>query len=464
MDDSDIFSSSPSHPSHIPRRKPADSDAIPSLKRSHSTASTISLPTPPPSRVRRDHNGLKLLISEDSDEDAEYETDDDAPMDTPSGIGATSRAQVISGLQAVRATAARSPSPFTTGGTPPPRLVLELPEEPRTPRPHGATPRARNPCEPVTPVGRSERQRKPTKLAPMRDSPNNPFLSSADSPPRLPRPTAPSGEQPTIAYVFRGVKTVFANPLYSAEPPAAGTVDPSTLPPEHPDFEPSLTVPSKLLFPTAFASSSKSVSSRGIGSEDEYEEDDDLAVDRTPIARKLFAAPTTPVSKKGKEKLVETRSVAPTKAPAAVASKKRDRTGNLKPPSPPKLRIARTPPKSSSTSTVGGKQRLTYQNASVSATTLKPTVSAASGSGPKTLPSDASRPGASKAASSSVSASATASNLGSIPLRRSPRKLTQHQPPHLGPRKRDVRAGGMRAVDVVKLAHGPVRSQQQRKD
>lgn len=225
MADSDVFSSSPAHPSHIPRKRvrlPSendDSSTRSTLKRSLSSSSTVSLPTPPPSRVRRGH-GLKFVLTTEE----EFEKDDvfaheddegaDDPLNTPSGnrksagrtsgaasttgpASSSSKAKAIEGLQAVRASSARSPSPFS--GTPPPQLVLTLPEEPSTPRSKTSNPIAMGAA---TPTRRSPRNRKPTKLAPLRDSPSNPFLSSGSSPPRIPRPTSNPGEQPTIAYVL----------------------------------------------------------------------------------------------------------------------------------------------------------------------------------------------------------------------------------------------------------------------
>ncbi|KAL5521551.1 hypothetical protein ACEPAF_2299 [Sanghuangporus sanghuang] len=86
--------------------------------------------------------------------------------------------------------------------------------------------------------------------SPIRDSPNNPFLD--DSPASLsgepvePRsPTIPA-EKPTIAYVFRGVRAKFANPMYNLP---SEVHERSLLPVEHPDYSPDPLCPPKVLFP-----------------------------------------------------------------------------------------------------------------------------------------------------------------------------------------------------------------------
>ncbi|KAL5514413.1 hypothetical protein ACEPAG_2501 [Sanghuangporus baumii] len=85
--------------------------------------------------------------------------------------------------------------------------------------------------------------------SPIRDSPNNPFLD--DSPASLsgepvePRtPTIPA-EKPTIAYVFRGVRAKFANPMYNLP---SEVHERSLLPVEHPDYSPDPLCPPKVLF------------------------------------------------------------------------------------------------------------------------------------------------------------------------------------------------------------------------
>ncbi|KAG8933563.1 hypothetical protein FRC03_005972 [Tulasnella sp. 419] len=100
---------------------------------------------------------------------------------------------------------------------------------------------------PTTPTRKSTRQKKASPNQPTRDSPNNPFLKPFTGKP--PPKQQHSGEQPTMTYVFRGVKAVFRNPAYGLPEPVEG--DPSTLPPEHPDFSPNLLTAPRLLFPPA---------------------------------------------------------------------------------------------------------------------------------------------------------------------------------------------------------------------
>ncbi|KAI0777500.1 hypothetical protein BD413DRAFT_609848 [Trametes elegans] len=100
---------------------------------------------------------------------------------------------------------------------------------------------------------------------PQRDSPNNPFLTD-ESPGSVPssqdfsspQPHTPKKhvEKPTITYVFRGVRTVLANPHYrspggAAEAAEAEAEARARLPVEHPDFSPSEACAPTLLFPEA---------------------------------------------------------------------------------------------------------------------------------------------------------------------------------------------------------------------
>ncbi|KAG8736785.1 hypothetical protein FRC10_008947 [Ceratobasidium sp. 414] len=93
---------------------------------------------------------------------------------------------------------------------------------------------------------------------PLRDSPNNPFLVEHSGPPVALRPrpkrrAVDFTEGPTVGYVFRGVRTSFANPHANQHPPSP-TLEPnhpSFLPLEHPDFSPSELARPQLLFPQA---------------------------------------------------------------------------------------------------------------------------------------------------------------------------------------------------------------------
>ncbi|KAJ8482360.1 hypothetical protein ONZ51_g5403 [Trametes cubensis] len=98
---------------------------------------------------------------------------------------------------------------------------------------------------------------------PERDSPHNPFLvtdSPASGPPSdvlsSPEPRTPRKhvEPPTLTYVFRGVRTLMANPHYrspGATEEAAAAEARARLPVNHPDFSPSDNCEPKLLFPEA---------------------------------------------------------------------------------------------------------------------------------------------------------------------------------------------------------------------
>ncbi|KAI0825923.1 hypothetical protein BC629DRAFT_1434471 [Irpex lacteus] len=126
---------------------------------------------------------------------------------------------------------------------------------------------------PVTPPAKSALEGVKKRLFPERDSPNNPFLVSDDSPASsqdsvfgagtstAPVPAAPKKhvERPTLTYVFRGVRQEFENPLYDPRypdtgiAPSGGPDSPSNLPPEHPDFSPKDYCPPRMLFPEARA-------------------------------------------------------------------------------------------------------------------------------------------------------------------------------------------------------------------
>ncbi|CDO73907.1 hypothetical protein BN946_scf185016.g64 [Trametes cinnabarina] len=118
---------------------------------------------------------------------------------------------------------------------------------------------------PATPPPEPQRSKDKGKAPalPERDSPNNPFLSG-DSPASVPPSEGPDSpllrtpqkhvEKPTITYVFRGVKTVVANPHYRSPGAAAEVAEAEArarLPAEHPDYSPLEACEPKLLFPEA---------------------------------------------------------------------------------------------------------------------------------------------------------------------------------------------------------------------
>ncbi|KAI0646142.1 hypothetical protein C8Q79DRAFT_926176 [Trametes meyenii] len=116
---------------------------------------------------------------------------------------------------------------------------------------------------PATPPPEPKPSKQKGKGLPERDSPNNPFLAD-DSPGSVPpseiftspEPHTPKkqAEKPTVTYVFRGVRTVLANPHYRSPEAAAEVAEAEArarLPAEHPDFSPSEACAPTLLFPEA---------------------------------------------------------------------------------------------------------------------------------------------------------------------------------------------------------------------
>ncbi|KAI0795625.1 hypothetical protein C8Q75DRAFT_803496 [Abortiporus biennis] len=177
-------------------------------------------------------------------------------------------------------TLSRSPTPTRSpSASPAPHLLKRTntglfspPPSRRHPRPRTPPPTTlKLPPLPRTPPPRRKRTGSITRrLFPERDSPNNPFLVSADdvegetSPEPVPRSDTPTFrtpppqkyvEKPTITYVFRGVKGEFENPLYDPEfpdgVPPIRPGSPSQLDPSDPDFSPTPYCPPKLLFPEA---------------------------------------------------------------------------------------------------------------------------------------------------------------------------------------------------------------------
>ncbi|KAI0827013.1 hypothetical protein BC628DRAFT_1338467 [Trametes gibbosa] len=116
---------------------------------------------------------------------------------------------------------------------------------------------------PATPPPAPQSRKQKEKVLPERDSPNNPFLFG-DSPGALPpsdelsspEPRTPKKhvEKPTVTYVFRGVRTVLANPHYRSPGGSTEVAEAEAraqLPAEHPDFSPSEACEPTLLFPQA---------------------------------------------------------------------------------------------------------------------------------------------------------------------------------------------------------------------
>lgn len=223
----DVFSSSPAHPSHHNKRNPyAEAQRNFNLKRS---AAEAALPSPPTTQVKRKHYVAPVpLDSEDDDGDDTQKTPTKANTSskrlagknpdetTPKGRStkadnmAPNDASPALSVLAIQESGCRSPSPspYRQSASPQPRKTRsnnkvsralmdglesdsdsgESVVEPATPRRH----------EPVTPPP-TKRTRASTR-GPIRDSPNNPFLSDS---PRLPKKnTTPLQERATITYVL----------------------------------------------------------------------------------------------------------------------------------------------------------------------------------------------------------------------------------------------------------------------
>ncbi|KAI9058019.1 hypothetical protein FKP32DRAFT_1582522 [Trametes sanguinea] len=180
----------------------------------------------------------------------------------PSGTGSSEskpKQKVVKNRAPTRARSrTRSPS-----ASPAPHLLRRghtgLFSPPPSRRAPAVAPRPATP--PPEPEPTKEKGKAPA--APERDSPENPFLfggSPASVPasedPESPVPRTPKKhvEMPTITYVFRGVKTVVANPHYRPPEAAAEIAEAEArarLPVEHPDYSPLDACEPKLLFPEA---------------------------------------------------------------------------------------------------------------------------------------------------------------------------------------------------------------------
>ncbi|KAG7096456.1 hypothetical protein E1B28_003890 [Marasmius oreades] len=123
------------------------------------------------------------------------------------------------------------------------------------------SPVALTPSLPATPkTPKTPKSQIRSGISPMmllRKSPDNPFLSSPESPSdssaKAVRPTGKGGvyeEKPTIDLVFRGVRRAYPNPYYNhtlGRPHSPKRN--SLLPPEHPDFSPDPCVQPRVLWP-----------------------------------------------------------------------------------------------------------------------------------------------------------------------------------------------------------------------
>ncbi|KZV67073.1 hypothetical protein PENSPDRAFT_667303 [Peniophora sp. CONT] len=250
-----------------------------SLRRSHSVASE-SLPTPPSTIRKRPRTGSRSSVFSDDEENGSDELPrplspepskkkrrlDEAGKAVASGGDETEEDEFWGPKQPAlkkkrattqskrRSTRSKSPPKVTASASRAAAASTLLSPPPTRPR------------DPVTPPRRtfSKEKGKDKDVRPVRDSPNNPFLvalpadaaadSDADSDVEVPSsplgPKTPLPELPTMTYVFRGKKQIFANPFFGAQP------DPrSTLSPRHPEYSPSEMCAPRRLFKSRSSSS-----------------------------------------------------------------------------------------------------------------------------------------------------------------------------------------------------------------
>ncbi|VDC02386.1 unnamed protein product [Peniophora sp. CBMAI 1063] len=261
-----------------------------SLRRSHSVASE-SLPTPPSTIRKRPRTGSRSSVYSD-DEDATAEDElprplspepskkkrriDEAGKAVASGGDETEEEEFWGPKRPApkkRRAAAQGKRRSTTRSKSPPKVTDTASR--RAAASTLLSPPPTRPRDPVTPPRRTfskdkeAAKGKDKDIHPVRDSPNNPFLvalpadaaadSDAESDVEVPSsplgPKTPLPELPTMTYVFRGKKQIFANPFYGAQP------DPrATLSPRHPDYSPSeMCAPRRLFKPRSRSASSKLV-------------------------------------------------------------------------------------------------------------------------------------------------------------------------------------------------------------
>ncbi|KIK07580.1 hypothetical protein K443DRAFT_673170 [Laccaria amethystina LaAM-08-1] len=261
------------------------------LKRS---ASTASLPTPPRTHSKPGRGRSRGSCDSDSDDQVVLLSDEEelavsvhkkrrtreATEEGEDGFwlgtgGMTTRSKTASGSSNSKAVDPSTQAPLVYRRR---QAQFQQQQQPVSPPPSHRKPMVVSPTNnaPTTPLRTSQRlvhapstasppvtpkrksQRRTTSV--LRDSPQNPFLASPleavpeseseESPNQSPK--TPYQEKPTVAYVFRGVRREFHNPMYNLaknrpiSPPRG-----SKLPVEHPAFSPDPSCPPKLLFPEA---------------------------------------------------------------------------------------------------------------------------------------------------------------------------------------------------------------------
>ncbi|KAG8897107.1 hypothetical protein FRB99_008435 [Tulasnella sp. 403] len=291
--EADVFSSSPARPSHhrtqpLPKKQ-TDSKSSGGVGESSTSrnplkrkASAAALLTPPGSPEKGIHRATKVSFSESEDEDDELDEDESPKANPPErrklgGAKGKNNRRVMKEVLAQGNDRGLGPAPTmvprrrrqssstlvplhappTTSpvGEQVDRMHLDsdeeervTPETPKTPKRAAATTQPGALPQPPEPTTPTKRGRKSTSKwqAPVRDTPNNPFLRSS---PRIAARTAEPFQEPAMmTYVFRGVKASFRNPAYKGDQTSESYR--SALPPAHPDFSPDLMTAPKLLFPS----------------------------------------------------------------------------------------------------------------------------------------------------------------------------------------------------------------------
>ncbi|KAG8778248.1 hypothetical protein FRC12_025083 [Ceratobasidium sp. 428] len=182
--------------------------------------------------------------------------------------------------------------------------------------------------------------------APLRDSPNNPFLVERSGSPiplrsRPKRGALDFEEGPIVKYVFRGIPQIFANPYANQHPPSPTLqpTHPSFLPLDHPDFSPSELTRPQLLFPHAhgYANEGESPCAREPPSTPKRER---AKTPMSPVKRSLRKVePVTPTA--------VVKPVIPTAVVEAIAVEPVTKVKGEEPKTP---ELPRTPPRRTKTS------------------------------------------------------------------------------------------------------------------
>ncbi|KAF8519453.1 hypothetical protein JB92DRAFT_2898700 [Gautieria morchelliformis] len=260
------------------------------------TASVASLPSPPPSVEHLKKRTTSQRFGSDSESGSENEVDEIAKdhkvigrkLLFPADCSTSSRAEDADNpfmdepqLSVVRERAAVSAdsSPSTT-----PSAQREVAPTSLPPSKRKVT-KASPPLPRNSPHADQRGRCSPAEL-PVLDEGNNPFLVDSRTKSRRPRSPRDLVEQPTMTYVFKGIKTTVPNPNYNLP---ESVYECSRLPLSHPDYSPLPMRAPKRLFPEAYPDPGN-VEEDGEGSDGVVEGvDTDLRTpDKKPRMSKLF--------------------------------------------------------------------------------------------------------------------------------------------------------------------------------